>query len=306
MATIYKLDAAETVFFNRELEQILVEMFNVKYAELKARQFLPVDNSIDPGAESFTYDQFDQLGSAKKIADYSADLPLVNVKGKQFTQRVQSYGAAFGYSIQEIRAAAKVGRPLDRLRAETARRVLDVQLDNIAFQGDSSAGLVGLANLAAAQTATAGTKTGGGTTWTGNATPDEIIKDLNLLVSTIVGNTQEVERPTRILLPTAQFLKIQQTARSSTSDTTILNFFLANNPGIEVRSWVRLAAAGAGSTPRAIAYNPDPSNVRLVIPVEFEQLPPEPRNLSWVVNCHMRAGGVIAPYPKSVCYMDAL
>lgn len=300
------LDAAENVFFQRELEQILTEQFDIKHAGLKARALLPVDNSIDPGAETITYEQFDSLGKAKRISDYADDLPMVNVNGNQYSQRMQSYGAAFGYSIQEVRAAATAGKALERMRAMAARKVLDQQLDLVASVGDSTAGLVGLLGLSNVTTNTLGTKAAGGTTWA-VATADEILRDLNGIIRQVVVDTKEVERPTRILLPTDQYELIKSKPRSTTSDTTILGMFLDTNPGVEVMSWERLAGAGAGgTTDRMVAYDPNILNVRLLMAVEFEQLPPQQRNMSFVVNCHMRTGGVISPYPKSVAYGDGL
>lgn len=299
------LDAAENVFFQRELEQILTEQFDIKHAGLKARQLVPVDNSIDPGVETVTYDQFDTLGEAKRISDFSDNLPMVNVSGLQFSQRMQSYGAAFGYSLQEVKAAASARKPLERMRAMAARKSLDLQLDNIASVGDTTAGLRGLLNLASPTSFTLGTKGAGGLTWA-VATADEILADLSGIVTQVVVDTKEVERPTRIVLPTAQFELIKNKARSTTSDTTVLSFFRDTNPGIEVMSWERLAGAGAGSVDRMVAYDPNIMNVRLLMAVEFEQCPPQQRNMAFVVNCHMRTGGVIAPYPKSVAYGDGL
>lgn len=299
------LDAAENVFFQRELEQILTEQFDIKHAGLKARQLVPVDNSIDPGVETVTYDQFDSLGKAKRISDFSGDLPMVNVSGLQFSQRMQSYGAAFGYSLQEVKAASAARKPLERMRAMAARKTLDLQLDDVAAVGDSTAGLKGLLGLSSTTSFTLGTKGAGGLTWA-VATPAEILADLSGIVTQVVADTKEVERPTRIILPTSQFELIKNTARSSTSDTTVLNFFLSTNPGIEVMSWERLAGAGAGSVDRMVAYDPNVMNVRLLMAVEFEQLPPQQKNMAFVVNCHMRTGGVIAPYPKSVAYGDGL
>ena len=299
------LDAAENIFFQRELEQILTEQFDIKHAGLKARQFVPVDNSIDPGVETVTYEQFDSLGKAKRIADFADDLPMVNVSGLQFSQRMQSYGAAFGYSLGELRAAAKAGKPLERMRAMAARKTLDLQLDDVAASGDSAAGLKGLLNITAAATFTPATKAAGGLTWA-VATPDEMIADLSDIVKQVVVDTKEVERPRRIILPTDQYERINSTARSNTSDTTVLDFFLGTHPGLEVMSWERLAGAGAGSVDRMVAYDPNILNVRLLMAVEFEQLPPQQKNMAFVVNCHMRTGGVISPYPKSIAYGDGI
>ena len=59
-----KLDAAENLFFARELEHVRAKSYDIKYADRKIRQLVPVDNSVDPGAEVVTYSQYDRVGVA--------------------------------------------------------------------------------------------------------------------------------------------------------------------------------------------------------------------------------------------------
>jgi hypothetical protein len=292
-------DAAEAMFFVRELEQLLVEQFNVLYAERKGKQFVPIDNQVDPGAESVTYTQFDFLGKAKAISDFADDIPLVNTKGAAYTQKMQSYGSAFGYSVQELRAAAKAGRSIDRLRADAARLVLEQRLDEILATGDSANGLSGLLNLSNVDTYTIGAKAAGPTVWD-TATADEILADLNGMVRQVRVNTKEVHSPTRILMPTSQYNIIANRARTNLSDTTILGFFKGNNPDIEVKSWERLVDGGGTATPVVIAYDPKPMLVRGLMAIEFEMFPPQIQSMAYKISCHMRTGGVISAYPRSI------
>ena len=102
-------DGDETAFFNRQLEFIKAKTFDILFPELKARSVLPVDFSAGPGAESITYRQFDQAGIAKIIANYAQDLPRADISGKEFTAKVRSLGASYGWTLQEIRAAKMAG-----------------------------------------------------------------------------------------------------------------------------------------------------------------------------------------------------
>ena len=116
------LDADQTMFFQRELEHIKSRTYDIRYAELKARSLIPVSGEAGPGAESITYYQYDMVGVAKIIANYATDLPRADVRGKKFTSPVESLGASYGYSVQDIRAAAKAGKPLEQRKANAARR----------------------------------------------------------------------------------------------------------------------------------------------------------------------------------------
>ena len=310
MFNLPHLDAAENVFFQRELEQILAEQFNVRYAPMKSKIYVPIDNSIDPGTEIVTYEQYQQLGEAKAIKSFADDFPNVNVSGEQASQRMQSYGDAFTYSIQELRAAAKAGKPLDRMRADAAKKALDYKLDSILGVGDSTFGLKGLLGLSGTDTYTPSTKAAGGTAWIAAgvtvATAKEMYDDLCGIVSQVITNTLDTEHPTLILLPIAHLEVIKNLRMADGTDTTVLNYFLDNHPGVRVESWDRCRTAGSGGGTRMVAYDPTIQNVRGLMAVEFEQQAPQLVNMAYKVNCHMRTGGVISPYPKTVCYGDGI
>lgn len=300
------LDAAENAAFLRELEFISKKMLNIRYAALKGRQIVPTDNEgMGAWQQSYTYRLWDSKGEAKPIMDMSDDLPAVNLHGTETTQRIQAYGVSFNFSIDEVAAMAATGRSLETDRAAVARKVLEQKLDTIASSGDSARGIYGINSLTGTDTFTPGTKAAGGLTWA-VATPDEILADMNGAVRQIRVNTKEVESPTRIVLPTSQHQIISTKARSTLSDTTILKFFELNNPGIQVLSWERLAAAGSGSTDRMLVYDPTPENLKMLVPLEFTMQPPQLKNMSYVVNCWVKTGGVISPFPKSISFADGI
>ena len=59
------IDANGAVFFQRQLEHIKSKSYDVKYAELKARQLFPVSNEAGAGVQTITYRTYDQAGSAQ-------------------------------------------------------------------------------------------------------------------------------------------------------------------------------------------------------------------------------------------------
>ena len=105
MNQFVNLDAGETLFFERELENRKAQTYDVIRAPLKAFELIPVSSTAGAGAESIVYEQYDATGVAKMIANYADDLPRADVKGKEFVAKVKSVGNSYGYSLQEIRAA---------------------------------------------------------------------------------------------------------------------------------------------------------------------------------------------------------
>lgn len=295
-----KLDAAQSAFFSRELESIKSKTYDIKYPELKVRRLFPVSFEAGPGAESIVYQQFDQVGIAKIIASYADDLPRADIVGREFTARVKSLGASYGYNLQEIRNAQMAGKPLQQRKANAAKRAILQKESAIAFNGDAASGLGGfLSNPNVSRTAVpAGVS--GFTTFV-QKTPDEIIADLNAAANFIVESTHGVEVPDTLLLPLAQYNLIHSTPRSATSDTTIMKYFLENNGYIKTIEWVNeLKGAGFGGADVMIAYRKDPDVLTLEIPQDFEQFPEQERGLEYVVPCHQRIGGVLIYYPMAI------
>jgi hypothetical protein len=298
------LDANETIFFARELESIKAKSYDVVYPQLKARVLIPVSHDAGPGAMSITYYQYDSVGVAKIISSYAKDLPRVDVKGESFTSTIKSIGASYGYNVQEIRAAQMAGKPLEQRRANAAHQAVEQEINRIGFNGDTEHGLQGLIghpNITTDTVAADGAGGGGSQTEWVNKTADQIIRDMNDLANGIVDLTNGVEIPDTLAMPIAQYSYIASTPRSSTSDTTILDFFLKNNPHIKEVTWcVELKGAGTSGVDIMIAYKRDPDKLTLEIPQEFEQFPPQESGLEFEVPCHARCGGVIVYYPLSI------
>lgn len=303
------LDANETAFFQRQLEHIKARTYDVKYAELRYAEFIPVSTEAGSGATTILYYTYDQVGVAKIIASYADDLPRADVFGKENRSPIRSLGDSYGYNVQEIRSAAMAGVPLTQRKANAARRAMEQAQNTIAWFGDSASGLLGLLNHPNITRASAPNDGTAGARTFASKTPDQIIRDLNNLANTIVSLTKGLEIPDTLLLPIAQYNYIASTPRSSTSDTTILEFFLGANPYIKRVGWLN-EAAGAGvtlaGTDVAVAYRRDPDALTLEIPQPFEQFPPQERNLEFVVPCHQRTGGVIVYYPLSISVLEGI
>lgn len=297
-------DANEQIFFKRQLESILAGLYNIQYPELKARQIFPYSNEVNPGAETFTYRQYDHVGLAKVINSYAHDFPRVDVAGKEFTAIVKSLGDSYGYNFQEIRAAMMAGIQLESMRAMAARRAMSELENRLAFNGDASNNLNGfLSDPNVPNYAVANDGVGPSTLWA-NKSPDQIIRDVSVGIQQMVDLSKSVESPNTMLLPLAQYTKIATTPRSSTDSTTILNFILTNFRAVGLQSIIplptELKGSGTGGTDQFILYRNDPSKLKMMVPQDFEQFNPIDTGGEWQIKCHQRFGGVVIFYPLSV------
>lgn len=301
MPPITHLDAAESAFFARELEHIYAQTYDIKYPELKARQFIPVSNEANPGALEVTYQQFDRRGRAKLTAPGAVDSPRVDVLGTEFPRPVRLATASYGWHVLELRNAAMAGRPLNTRKASAARRAVEEVLDEVASIGAPDHGIAtGFINDAdVAIDASAGN-------WSG-LTADQIIADIGALVQNVVSDTQGVEFIDTLLLPDEQHALIATTPRGTQSDTTVLQYVLKNFPTLNaVEPWYRLDGAGAGAVDRAIGYRRSMDHLTQEIPSEFEQLPVFQKGQNFVVETMATTAGAAFYYPRSARYLDGI
>ena len=292
------------IFLARELETILARAFEVEYADIKYSTVIPVSSEVGTGADSFTYRVFDKQGSMKVIGDKAQDLPRADVLRKEVTHPVRSLGASFAYTVQETRAAAMVpGMNLEQRRANAVRRAYEEKVQEIAYFGDAPSGMKGFFNNNQVDKLVPDH-------WfdTADITTDEMLQLLNEPATRIVQNSNMKEMPNTMLVPYNAYRIISTTPRSTTSDTTVMEFFLRTNPMITaiepINELEASKSGGALSKDRIITYDRSPDKLQLHVPQPLEFLPPLRQSLEFSVAAHARIGGLALYYPKSAIVLE--
>ena len=292
------------VFLARELETILSRTFEVEYADIKYSQLIPISTEVGPGADSFTYRVFDKQGSMKVISDKAQDLPRADVLRKEVTLPVRSIGGSFAYTIQETRAAAMVpGMNLEQRRANAVRRAYEEKMQEIAYFGDAASGMKGFFNNDQVDKLVPDKWFDGAST-----TTDEMLSLLNEVPTRLVQNSNMKEMPNTMLVPYNVYRIISTTPRSTTSDTTVMEFYLRTNPMITAIEPINeLEASKSGgvlSKDRILVYDRSPDKLQLHVPQPLEFLPPLRQALEFTVAAHARVGGLSLYYPKSAMVLE--
>ena len=315
--TFINLDANEGAFFLEELEHLKARQYEVQYPELLARRLFPVSSEAPAGAESIAYDVWDMIGQAKLLHSYSMDLPNIEVKAKRVSRLVYGEGVSFSYSIQDIRNAQMTGKPLSDRKASASRRQMLSLENKLAFHGNNAThGLAGVdfegfVNNSQVNLVTVADGASGLTTWE-SKTPDEILADIQKMVSDVMLFTKGVENPNTLLLPPDKYALISSTPRSSTSDTTILEYLLRSNAWItEVipvyeLTGVAPSSASYDSQDCMILYDRNPEKLTLEIPQDVEFFPPQEKGLMFSVPVHARTAGIIIYAPKSIAQANGI
>lgn len=303
----YRLDANESAFFKRELEVVKSATYDVKFKQNKAFSLFPISSEGGAAAAEITWRQFTRVGVAKMVSDYANDFPRVDIYGVEYSVKPKGIGAAYGYSIEEIRRAQMAGLPLETRRAETARRAIEDKLNYIAFNGDSATNLVGFINYSGISEYTvASGGTGGTKTWS-TKTADQILADMHGIVNGVVAATNGIEQPDTMLMPLAQYNLISTKRLGDGSDETVMSYFMKTSPYIKRIEWVtELKTAGSGSTARIMVYPNDPSHLTWEIPLMFEQYEADKKGMTYEIPCYSKTAGMIIYYPSSVAYADGV
>lgn len=304
MATVNvkHLDAGETAYLAGQLRYIKNRAYDEVLAPLKYSQLFPISSEAPAGATEITWRSYKGFGLAKIIADYASDFPRVDIGGTENTIKIKDIGAAYAYTLKEIRRSALSGENLPARKAVTVRRVIEEKINSLAWVGDSEAGIQGFINYPGTTEYTVpSTGTGVTKTWA-TKTADQILTDLNGIMNSVVVGTSGVEVPDTILLPLTQFNLIKNTRMSTYADTTIYQFFVMNNPGITI-TWVRdLTDAVSPGVHKYFAYKKDAEHLSFELPVAFEQLQEEKDGAEYFVPCMATVGGIIVYYPASIAW----
>lgn len=308
MAAFKLLDAQSALGFTIQQTSIIEREVNqIEYPDVNYAELIPLDFSGGEWAKSVTYYSGDKYGKADWINGNADDIPMAGTTMTKHETQVYTAGIGYGWGLEEISQAVMLGRNLPADDAIAARRAYEEMVYRTLLFGDASKNFTGLFNAPGVTAATAAA------TWD-TATPDQIIADMNnMLIGQFTG-TLFTSMADTLLLPYDRFLNLASTPRSNESDTSILTWYLANNPytaltgrPLRIRGVQGLQTTGAGGTHRAVAYRRDPNVVKAHIPMPHRFLPVyQAGPLRWEVPGIFRLGGTDVRRPLDVSYLDAI
>lgn len=313
----------EGLFFQRQLEYIQAQSFDVLYPDLMGREVFELNTEGGEGINQITYRSYDKRGETAIIAGKATDLPRGDIDGKEYTIDVRTLGNAFGYSRQEIAAAKLTGMPLEQRKAEATRRSYEEKINQIIWFGNVESKLHGLFGGpvgapwdTATHTVVAAASGGANSTvWGVDKTPDEVIADLTLACAQMYSDTKKLFRPDTILISVEKKQYLMNTPRSIQSDVSIMDWFLKNNMFITSKDQFKdineLAGiySANGTDPQdedgglvegftILASGAD--NMRVREPFPYVHLPVQYKGLEFEINCYGRFAGLELIRPAAV------
>jgi len=145
------------------------------------------------------------------------------------------------------------------------------------------------------------------------ATGAEIVADMNALLTKVWNQSLTRHIPNTLLLPTTLWQIASAKRMDTGTDTTVLEFFRANNNStgvtgqpLDIRAVLWLNTAGAGGKPRMVAYEKNVDNLTMRNPIPWRPLPPQATALRIEIPCEYKISGTEFRYPLSAAYRDAI
>ena len=303
-----RFDAGEVAFVAKDLEYVMATNYDVEYPELKGTQIVPQNTEVDPGAEEYSYGQWDITGRAIFIADYANDFPMVEALIKRFVFPIAAIGVGYQYTVQDMRKAAmrrlSKGKSLDQARAAAAALVHAQFVDDVICYGDAKRGLVGFINNTNIPTVSITNGSWDTLTTLSDAENLKIVSDLNTI--SLAPEQQTVGRhvANTLLLPLSMKTRLYAPASTYVKQPLILNWLMNQENIQKVIWWNKLDSAysnGALSATQAwvMAFEQNPACIFYVVPLQFTQHAPQQVGMAFKVPCESRTGGVCTPYPLS-------
>lgn len=301
-------DANELPFIERELTQLRVKAFEVKFPDAKARGFLPKATDIAPSAMTFEFKVYTPVGAAKVINPKSGDIPRLELGARSVTCRIVPVGIAYAFTIPELREAARIGTQLQTIKPRLARETIERGIDELLAFGDlaNTTGQDGLPILGFANnTDVAGLTIETFEYWLdGGDSGATMLAQLSNMCDQVSNRSNGLYRCSDLLLPLSRYNYANSKPYSDTIGDSVLAVFRKNHPEVNVQPWEKLETAGASNRPRAIAYAKTPEVLEAVVPQEFEMMPPERDGFELVTDCWSTCGGVKIYQPTAVVYAD--
>jgi len=305
-------------FLVSQTAHIEPQVVEVQYPDIQSPNLIPVDTSANEWAKSVTYYSMNKVGAAGWFHHHAKDIHVADSERAKHEVGIEMADIGYRWTLEEVGQAMMVpGTNLPADRAVAARRAYEEFVDRIALRGDTDKNFTGIINRADVSSSWAVNGAGGSPGWTdadgGGKTADEILADVNSLLSGQYVDSLQVELADTILVPLVALSHVA-TKRLGDTNTTVLQFLMQNNlytfqtgRPLTIRAVRGLETAGVNGSGRIVAYRRDPQVLKMHIPMTHRFLPAWPTGpLVFDVPGIFRLGGLEIRRPGAIRYLDGV
>lgn len=245
------------------------------------------------------------------ISPNTTTLPGVSVNGERVVLPLRLLGQEISYTSVELERSQLVGQPIDTQKFDAMNILYQMATDEMVYIGDNDVGAKGLLNSSLVTSGAVANGAAGTPAWA-TKTPDEILKDVNDMVTAAWQASGFAVCPDKVLLPPAQFAYISSQKVSNAGNVSILQFLEDNSIALRVNGrkldiqpvkW--LTGRGTAGADRMVAYTNQEDKVRFpMVPVRRET--PYYLGIKFNAPYIWAFGEVEFLYPETVIYRDGI
>lgn len=317
-------------FLVGELERLDLTMHEPLAAVTWGRDIdLREDVTIADEVSSFTLSTFaaqgglgtgNGIGNGKAwIGKDSSQITGVSADIAKIPHQLRPWAMEMKYTILELESAAKLGRPIDVQKYEGLQLKHQMDIDEQVYIGDTSMGDTGLVNNSLVTNVNNLPNGAGASPKWSLKTADEILADVNAMLTSVWAASAWAVMPTRLLLPPAQFGYISTQKVSAAGNVSILKYIQDNNllvtsgkGKLEILPLKWLIGAGVGGTigttgtvDRAVVYTKEKNRIRYPMTM-LQRTPIQYDSIYHKTTYFCRLGSVEVVYPETIGYFDGL
>ena len=245
------------------------------------------------------------------ISPNTTTLPGVSINGERVVLPLRILGQEVSYTSVELERSQLTGQPIDTAKFDALNVLYQMATDEMVYIGDTDVGATGLLNSPLVTASAVGNGAGGAPQWI-TKTPDEILNDVNAMITSAWEASGFSVCPDKLLLPPQHFAYITSQKVSTAGNVSILTFLEDNSISLRVNGrkldiqpvkW--LAGRGAGGTDRMVCYTNQEDRVRFpMVPIRRET--PYFLGIKFNAPYIWAFGEVEFVYPETVLYRDGI
>lgn len=246
------------------------------------------------------------------ISPNTTTLPGVSINGERVTLPLRLLGQEVSYTSVELERSQLIGQPIDAQKFNALNVLYQMNTDEMVYIGDSAVGAEGLLNSTLVTAASVTADGSGSSTLWSTKTPDQILRDVNDMITAAWQASGFSVCPDKLLLPPAQYAYIASQKISTAGNVSILTFLednsislRVNGRKLEIQPVKWLTGRGTSGADRMVCYTNDEDRVRFpMVPIRRET--PYYLGIKFNAPYIWAFGEVEFVYPETVIYSDGI
>ena len=241
------------------------------------------------------------------------DIPVIQADLSKQIARTFNFAEYMAFSVMEDEKMRKIGRdPVDFLN-KGIRLHCDKVIDRNVYVGFRKVSSTGLVNNPNIMRSSAGTGTGGQTSWSAKSA-DEILNDINAALSAVwaANDCASDGLPNYILVPVEQFGMLVTRKVSDDSERSIMTYVKENNIAAQQGKPLVISACkwcsgiGSSGTDRMVVYMNQADRICFNLTQPLRRMETETADLRIKIPYIAQFSEVRFLYPSTLRYMDGI